>query len=816
MSREKLATLIYADIYRIEIGLALSANTTTFVAELSRDFAVAAPGVTLEFLSSFFEGFEKAAPGQKTACLQYMAPWLSNLVMFTHSARDDQREYLNRIKEIFMHLITMTVKLPEMYATMQRNVWSQISKLDDLIPIILDVFFEAAMDSGLHTERFDRVLDTMVSFASINLRGKLLAKLRRSISKTAQSASVAQLHENAVWKEIATLLRMNMVLSFTSRMESLLYLPEMLHIILLLAGNGVDAIRYTIHGTAINLVHSLCTGDAARQHPSAQAKNSTIATIGISPLLPTTSSNNELDLNGTMENAEGVQKMQGLLTRLSGNESLTLFGLPSDATSASASPFDASTTTVRDSPNNQSIAQLASILYRIVDMAAPTIDTSNAWRARLTSLVTSTAFQYNPIIQSRAFILLGCLADLTGSMLDSEVYQETAEAASLFEVDDDLLYQILVSLRGSIQEWANVANDAPIISIVTCLSKVVKILPDKSRYLPQMFWLGVSIIQYGHIPLFKAGVDLMISTVKSICHRNLPERSQTDLVSYLLNGRFDFREEAIRLDDETGVDFEAFFSFAMASLLVKGLRHPLTKGATIELLQCMLRFSAMDAQGNAPSSNGQVSTMQLGFFIALLPTATRQDEFADLLQLAGAKDENVQYLREQSGGEERMRSIGGEGGKGLYAHLNQPLENKVALLVITLLASLLRHSTVSDFEKQQLYRFLADSARQFPAIVSILYEYLLPNIKEIYLNCQNEDILKSVDAITKVAISEPIFQLQFQETKNRGGAEAYLEESGYASLLDCDNFSPLKDSRRMALAKLSTALLSGLIDAGTA
>lgn len=800
-------------MYLLPAGLALSANAMTFVAELSRDFAIAAPGVTLEFLSSFFEGFERANPSQKTACLQYMAPWLSNLVMFTHTSRNEQREYQKRIKEILSHLIALTVKQPDLYATMQRIVWSQVSRMDELIPIVLDVFFEAAMDSGMHTERFDSVLDTMVSFASINLRGKLLAKLRRSISKTAQNVVVAHLHENVAWKEIATLVRMNMVLSFTSKVETLLYLPELLHVILLLAGNGSDAIRHSIHGTAINLVHSLCTGDSYRDPRtlpnSVQIKMMAQKLAGAASSISTTT--NEVDA----DDFAGKERLRSLLIKLSNEESLTFFGLATDAASISTSPFDASPTMVRESPNNQSIAQLASVMYQIVEMAAPNIDTSNAWRARLTSLVTSTAFQYNPVIQSRAFILLGCLADLTGQMLDEEVSKNSPDAVTLFEVDDDLLYQILVSLRGSIQEWASVANDAPIISIVTCLSKVVKILPDKSRYLPKMFWLGVSIIQYGHIPLFKSGVDLLISTVKSIYQRNLPERTSTDLLSFLLDGRFEFREEAIRLDDETGVDFDTNFSFAMASLLVKGLRHPLTRDATIELLRCMLQYSAIDAQGNAQSVNGEVSTVQLGFFIALLPTATKDHEFIELLQMAGAEEESVQYLRRQSlSGSRIISTVDDEA--GLYAHLQRPLDNKMALLVITLLASLLQHSTVSDPEKQQLYRFLADSAKRFPAIVSILYDFLLPNIKELYLNCQNEDILKSVDIITKVAISEPIFQLQFQETKKRGGAEAYLEESGYASLLDCGNFSPLKDSRRVTLAKLSTALLGGLIDAGTA
>lgn len=475
------------------------------------------------------------------------------------------------------------------------------------------------------------------------------------IAKTAQNPTVAQLHENAAWKEIATLVRMNMMLSFTNRLEALLYLPELLHVILLLCGNGVDATRYSIHGTAVNLMHSLCTEDPR------DAKE------------------------GEQSRAEGLIKLRNLLSSFSDDETTRLFGLPPGPVSA----FNASPDIVRETPDNASIEKLAAIMYDIAEMAAPSTDTANSWRARLTSLVTSTAFQYNPIIQSRAFVLLGCLAQ--------------------GEIDDDLLYQILVSLRGSISEWANVGNDAPMISIVTCLSKVVKILPDRSRYLPQMFWLGISMVQYGHVPLFKAGAELLHATINSIYSRGLPaDEGKTDLSTFLLDARYEFREAAMRLDDETGVDFEINFSFGIAALLVKGLRHPTTKEITTDLLQSLLRFTATGTDGAPRSQDGRIATSQLGFFVGLLPTATRPEDFGELLRMAGADDAVCEAAVQSRR----------EGQNGLFHHLDA-LENKIALLVVTLVASLLQHAE-SDAERLLLYGFLADSAREVPAIVSIL------------------------------------------------------------------------------------------------
>ncbi|SPO22404.1 related to Neurofibromin [Ustilago trichophora] len=738
-------------------GLALPANTMAFVTDLSKDFAVAAPGVTLEFLLSFFDGFERAAPSQKTVCLHYLSPWLSNLVMFVHTSREQQGEYHRRIKEILNQLISITTKQPDMYAIMQRCVWSQLSRLDDLIPTFLDVFAEAAMDSGLHTERFEAVLDTMVSFASINLRGKLLSRLRKVIAKTAQNPVVSQLHLNASWKEIATLVRMNMVLSFTNRVEALLYLPELLHIILLLAGNGVDATRHSIYGSAINLVHSLCTEDPREARKPDEA---------------------------TPRSAEAVAKLRVLLEKLAEPESLKLFGLPvaSQGSSANAA-FAASQEIVRETPDNASIERLATLMYEVADVAAPNVDAANSWRARLASLVTSTAFQYNPIIQSRAFVLLGCLAQ--------------------GEIDDDLLYQILVSLRGSISEWASSSSDMPMISIVTCLSKVVKILPTRSRYLPQMFWLGIAMVQCGHVPLFKAGVELMHSTVQSIWERDIPASEGNDLIAYLLDARFEFRELACKLDDETGVDFDINFSFGMAALLVKGLRHPSTKEVTTKLMQAMLHHCGIDAQGERRSRSGRISERQLGFFVGLLPTATRPEEFGHLLSMAGVEASACEAAVEA------RRS----GYKGLQEHLDV-LNNRIALLLVTLVTSLLQQAE-SDAERLMLYSFLNEAAREVPAIVSILYDSLAPSMKDIFVNCSNGAILDAVHGIAQTAVSQPFFAAQARETQKRGGPNAYLAESGYGSLLTCGAFIPLMEGRRHVLCKLSIQLVLGLTDVGT-
>ncbi|PWN19235.1 hypothetical protein BCV69DRAFT_313979 [Microstroma glucosiphilum] len=746
--------------------LALPANTIAFVADLSKEFAAAAPGVTLEFFTSFFEGYGSASLVQQTKSLCYMSPWLANLVMFLHTSREQQPECAKRIKEIFANLLSMTVREPAIFACMQRTVWTHLGKLDDLIPILLDVFTEAAIDSGIYTERFDCVIDTMVSFSSINLRGKLLARLRRTIVKTAHTPDVTTLHENPLWKEIVTLARMNMAIAFTSgRAEALLYLPDTLHVVLLLAGVGADATRYTVRGTAVNFLHSLCTEDPQDGGSHDAGKRS----------------KDGANAGGSAEVIPNKAALERLLARLSSPECNELFGLPPDDEGISSQL--ASARTMRPPPDNEQIVKLAKLIYEIEELAAPSIDTVNSWRARVASLTTSKAFQYNPIIQSRAFLLLGCMAR--------------------GEIDDDLLYQILVSLRGAVHEWANKGNSATVISIVICLSKVVKILPEHSRYIAQLFWLGTAVVQFGSVNLFSAGIELIFAAIQTIQERHLPEAMGTDLINFLMDSRSGSEYAACQIEDETGLNFDVSFSFSLAALIVKGLRHPSTKEKTNALLRCVLEASSIGPDG--PSLSSRVHAEQLGVYLALLPSVNRAEAFGDVLALAGLPrdlcDEAVQS---------RKRGHVKDGSLMKYFDV---FDNRTALLSFALVAALLRTAD-DDMERLTLFTFLAESGPCYPAILSIVYDQITPSLHVALANAQSPLVLEAVQTIAQTTIFEPVFAAQVAETVNRGGPGAFIEEAGFPMLLDCASFDPnaLTKERRLIMATLATGLLGSFIE----
>ena len=68
------------------------------------------------------------------------------------------------------------------------------------------------------------------------------------------AASLAQSPE---WPEIAALVRFDLPLSFDSRLQAQLYLPDIFYIVASLFATGPLTIRQTLRGLLVNTVHSL-------------------------------------------------------------------------------------------------------------------------------------------------------------------------------------------------------------------------------------------------------------------------------------------------------------------------------------------------------------------------------------------------------------------------------------------------------------------------------------------------------------------------------------------------------------------------------
>ncbi|CAG8518713.1 24789_t:CDS:10 [Dentiscutata erythropus] len=692
-------------------GLCIPANNTSFVVNLSERLAQSEPHLTQDFLSEFFVGFNKSNTPLKHLCLQYMAPWLSNLAYFSRNGADNQNQ-CDKTREIIKNLIELTAKENEMYSAIQSKIWQPLGKVDEITNIIIDEFVQYAVHHGISSVQSETVANTIVTLSSINIRGKIIAKLRQFIARTSLK-STRTLTENPLWPEIAVLVRFNLMLSFNNRNVHM-FLPELFYIISILVATGPPLIRASIHGLIVNLVQSLCTS---------------------MPL-----------------NEANVKKLNLLLTELSEPNFRYFFGL----NNVSGNAFVISQESANDIPDTMPLASLEKIVQALLEVmiyGAGSVDMSNMWRSRWMGLVTSTAFQTNPAIQPRAFVTLGCLA------------RE--------EVDDDLLYQILVSLTGALAKFTE--NDCSlIISIIMCLTNIVENLTPDCRYLIRMFWLAMSLVQIGHIPIFPSAINLLHEVLKTLDNHHCFETE--NIATVLLKAREPLESIAIKMDKESGINYN-HFSFAIAATLLKGLKNPVTKAGTQSVLTCFLDIASKGVLGE--QTNNIIDSSMLGYLAALLPVSAKNADMRELLWLCGIFDTEVE------------NSELGTTYYKIFEKLDIP-DNQTGLLLISLMVAMLQ-TAENEPERLFLYGFLSEAAVALPEVFALVYDSLLPKMSQIINSSETIPILDSVQSILYTVVSsEGQYGSRQNSITSANGRinqmPSYLEEIGFTNLMECGSF----------------------------
>lgn len=232
---------------------------------------------------------------------------------------------------------------------------------------------------------------------------------------------------------------------------------------------------------------------------------------------------------------------------------------------------------------------IISFLMEMMTHAAPSESKLITWKARWMSFVVTTAFQFNPAVQPRAFIALGTLAQN--------------------EVDDGLIEKILTTLRGVLLIFSPEDDCRLLISIVRCLCFTVGNLSTESKYFKSMFWLAISLLQIGHAPVFQSALALLHVVLKLLDERGV--FAKEDPRMYLIKARSQIADVAYQLDAAVGIHFRSHFSFALAANLMKGLKHPTTKTQTISVLMTLLEVSSKAGTGKATTSGSGEPSLSL-------------------------------------------------------------------------------------------------------------------------------------------------------------------------------------------------------------
>ncbi|KAF7726129.1 Ras GTPase activating protein ira2 [Apophysomyces ossiformis] len=682
--------------------LCLPANSTAFIVNISEKLAAAEPSLTLEFLSECFLGFNKSSEPLRYLCLDYMTPWLPNLALFCQGTLDDTNQNLQKTKEVLRLLIDLTVARTDMYKLVQAKIWKTIGKIDDVLNLVLDAFVQFSNEHGVGSPQAEAMADTFVTLSNVAVRGKVISRLRKILQKTSFKPTRA-LTEHWTWTEIAVLIRFVLMLSFNNRGPVKSYVPEIFHIVSLVVGVGPTIIRASVHGLVVNMIQSLCT---------------------------------------SMPLPEGnVKKLQLMLTEISDSKFRLLFGL----LKSHANAFTITTDTMSDTAEPIQLLALESIvntLLEVITYGAPSIDIANVWRARWMSLVASTAFQFNPAIQPRAFVVLGCLG------------RE--------EVDDDLLYQILVALRGALAIF-NESDPNLVLSIMMCLKNIVESLPPDSRYLLSLFWVAVSLVQINNGPTFSMAVELLLAVLRAL---DADEYFAGDsVVDVLLAARKPMADVARQLDTLCGVNFTSHFSFAMTCVFMKGLRYSNAKDTIYLGLTTFLNVECKRITGDG----NYIEAHTLGYLAGLLPMAVKNESVKEVLRMAGMYDVELSVPDICSSGTSYH---------GVFDKLDIP-DNTTALLLISMLATQL-NSADNESERLFIYGLLAEAATSMPEVFAVVYDTLLPKMNQIVLSSHTQPIIESVKSILLTACSDPVFS----EAKSKRSQTALLEEVGFSALGD--------------------------------
>jgi len=714
-------------------GLCIPSNSINFIINISEKLARNKPELTLELLLEAFEGMKKSSNDLKRYCLEYISPWIPNLALYANpgsfNETEKSKENAEKLEEILRQFIELSIKENDMYSSIQIKIWKVLGEAEEIVSQVIDVLIQKALEYGPLNAQSEIVCNTIVSYASSNVQlvaGKIISKLRKKLKVTSFNGAVS-VTDHPEWDQLVIMIRLILMLSFSNNVFVQQYLPELFHIVTMFVGVGTPLIRASIHGLVVNLIHSMCIN------------------------LP---SESEAFKNLSIQLSEFVEQKYTVLFGLSKGTQNAFTNI----NEAMSDPYEGITLSA--------LELVSTTLLNIMTYGAPTEEISATWKSRWMSLITSTAFQYNPALQPRAFVAMGCLAK--------------------DEVDDDLLYQILVALKNALTLYDQ-TECTYIISIIMCLTNIVENLPLDSRYMSPMFWLGMSLIQIGNIPLFQGALNLLQVVLRTL-EANECFVDET-VSSYLLKAREPLTDIALKMDEAVGTNFSVNFSFAVSTNLIKGLRHPATKSATVSLLMTFIEISSKACGGACIGANNTVGPELIGYIAPLLPIT---EVLKELFWSVGVIDDT--YGDIDVNGLENYNKI-----PKILDKLSLDEEN--AILLATMMATMLQNS---DYENEQIfiYHFFDELSVNYPDIFIMIYDSILPKMSYTFDNNRSETIL----AILTTIISRPI-----GDSPRRHQLINFLKTIGFFGLPESGLFSNIPKPKKIELSHLACAMVEAIV-----
>ncbi|XP_066593274.1 neurofibromin isoform X2 [Prorops nasuta] len=771
-------------------GLCIPSNNTIFIKRLSETLASNDPHLTLEFLEECIQGFRVSTIELKHLCLEYMTPWLNNLVRF-HKPNDEGGKRQKQVAQILEKLITLTIEEIEMYPSIQAKIWSTIGRLPDLIDTVLDNFIHRSVRYGLGSPMVEIMADTAVALASGNVQlvaKKVIGRLCRVVDRTCTSPTPL-LEQHVMWNDIAILARYLLMLSFNNCLDVGKHLPYLFHTVTFLVCCGSLSMRASTHGLVINSIHSLCTCSS----PSFSEDTYRILRMSLDEF--------------------SLPKFY-LLFGISKVKSAAVTAFRSSYRHSSEKWFgnerNISSGQDRERLSLTSLEVITDALLEIMEACMRDIPKCD-WLKTWTSLAKSFAFCFNPALQPRALIVFGCISK---SITDHDMKQ---------------LLRILVKALESF-------NDITLLeAIVMCLTRLQPLLRPESPIHRYLFWVATSVLQLEEASLYASGLALLEQNLHTLDSQGTFDDQTLEKV--MMSTREPLEWHFKQLDHAVGLSFKSNFHFALVGHLLKGYHHPTpttvtrtTRVLTMLLAivakpfrkdkfevtpdsvaylaalvsvseevrsRCHIRHSLNRSAADTGSSDFLDTFVPYGPDAACTtsnPTNRRQKSW-DLLDQSALTQarQQKQYTAHQTGRilflktqrsfsvptAKETKPAEEEEPKNRSARVSVSNENNVLLdpevltdfstqaLVLAVLATLVKYA--DENETRILYEYLAEASVVFPKVFPVIHNLLDAMINVVLTSCQDQSILNSVQAIIQNMIAcEETSQQQLHYLKSCG------------------------------------------------
>lgn len=547
-------------------GLCIPANNTLFIVSISKTLAANEPHLTLEFLEECISGFSKSSIELKHLCLEYMTPWLSNLVRFCKHNDDAKRQ---RVTAILDKLITMTINEKQMYPSIQAKIWGSLGQITDLLDVVLDSFIKTSATGGLGSIKAEVMADTAVALASGNVKlvsSKVIGRMCKIIDKTCLSPTPT-LEQHLMWDDIAILARYMLMLSFNNSLDVAAHLPYLFHVVTFLVATGPLSLRASTHGLVINIIHSLCT--CSQLHFSEETK----------------------------------QVLRLSLTEFSLPKFYLLFGI-SKVKSAAVIAFRSSYRDRSFSPGSYeretfaltSLETVTEALLEIMEACMRDIPTCK-WLDQWTELAQRFAFQYNPSLQPRALVVFGCISKRVSHGQIKQIIRILSKALeSCLKGPDTYNSQVLIE------------------STVIALTKLQPLLNKDSPLHKALFWVAVAVLQLDEVNLYSAGTALLEQNLHTLDSLRIFNDKSPEEVFMAIRNPLEWHCK--QMDHFVGLNFNSNFNFALVGHLLKGYRHPSPAivARTVRILHTLLTL----VNKHRNCDKFEVNTQSVAYLAALL------------------------------------------------------------------------------------------------------------------------------------------------------------------------------------------------------